>query len=287
MSVNVTTRFKQLIVPIVTLLLLLFPFFVANSQAPSKGRIVGTVVDSETGETILGANVILKGTTLGAATDINGTYVINAEPGEYTLIVSVLSYAKLSVTGVRVSTEEPIRIDVAMKPEWIEIEEVVVTAKMVQNTEATTLITRQRASAVSDAISMEMISRTGSSNAADAMSRVTGASVTDGKYVFIRGLGERYTSTHLNGNELPSADPDKRTFQLDLFPSNFLQNIVTVKSFTPDKPGNFSGGIVDIGTASFPERFLLRLSSSGSFNSQSAFRTNFLGAVGKIGRAHV
>lgn len=272
-------RSIQLFVPFITLLLVT-SFLPMQAQNPSKGRIIGSVVDSETGEAILGANVILEGTTLGAATDINGTYLINAEPGEYTLTVSVLSYAKHTVTGIRVSAGEPVRIDIAMKPEWIETEEVVVTAKMLQNTEATTLITRQRASAVSDAISMEMISRTGSSTAADAMAKVTGASVAGGKYVFIRGLGERYTSTHLNGNELPSADPDKRTFQMDLFPSNLLENIVTLKSFTPDKPGNFSGGIIDIGTVSFPEKFLLKLSSSGSFNSQTTMRPNFLGALG-------
>ncbi|MEX2189148.1 MAG: carboxypeptidase-like regulatory domain-containing protein, partial [Bacteroidota bacterium] len=136
-------RSIQLFVPFITLLLVT-SFLPMQAQNPSKGRIIGSVVDSETGEAILGANVILEGTTLGAATDINGTYLINAEPGEYTLTVSVLSYAKHTVTGIRVSAGEPVRIDIAMKPEWIETEEVVVTAKMLQNTEATTLITRQR-----------------------------------------------------------------------------------------------------------------------------------------------
>ncbi|MBN1543672.1 TonB-dependent receptor, partial [candidate division KSB1 bacterium] len=136
---------------------------------------------------------------------------------------------------------------------------------------------RQKSNAVSDAISSEAISRSGSGDAAQAMKQVTGASVVGGKYVYIRGLGERYSSTHLNGAELPSADPDKKAFQMDLFPANLLQNIVTLKTFTPDKPGNFSGGVVDIGTKTFPESFTLAFSSSATYNSHSTFNDNFLG----------
>ncbi|NIQ04315.1 MAG: TonB-dependent receptor plug domain-containing protein, partial [Aliifodinibius sp.] len=116
------------------------------------------------------------------------------------------------------------------------------------NTEALLLKKRQLSNSVSDAISAEAISRTGSGNAAEAMTQVTGASVVDGKYVYIRGLGERYSSTMLNGAELPSADPEKKAVHMDMFPSNLLDNIVTLKTFTPDKPGNFSGGMVDVGT---------------------------------------
>ncbi|HEX9614188.1 MAG TPA: TonB-dependent receptor, partial [Bacteroidota bacterium] len=249
-------------------------------QGSSKGIITGSVVDFETGEAILGANVILEGTTIGAATDLNGTYVMRADPGSYTLVVSVISYAKRTITDVRVVAGETTTIDAVMTPESIETDEVVVTARMIQNTEATTLLARQRSVAVSDAISIELVSRAGGSTAADAMTKVTGASVVGGKYVFIRGLGERYTSTHLNGTELPSADPDKRTFQMDLFPSTLLQNIVTVKSFTPDRPGNFSGGIVDLGTTSYPERFFLKISSSSAYSSGSSFSNNFLTYAG-------
>ena len=247
-----------------------------SAQIPVKGTVSGTVVDSENGEAIIGANVILEGTVTGAATDLNGMFAVNAEPGTYTLIVSFVSYSRLVITDVRVKAGETTRIEVVLKPETIETEEVVVTARMVQNTEATTLLARQRSFVVSDAISLELISRSGGSTAADAMTKVTGASVMGGKYVFIRGLGERYTSTHLNGTELPSVDPDKRSFQMDLFPSSLLQNIVTLKSFTPDKPGNFSGGIVDLGTTSYPERFFLKISSSSSYNSRSSLGTNFL-----------
>ncbi|CAN5206154.1 hypothetical protein BH23BAC3_BH23BAC3_32060 [soil metagenome] len=125
-----------------------------------------------------------------------------------------------------------------------------------------------------------MISRTGSSDAAEAMTKVTGASVVDGKYVYIRGLGDRYSSTHLNGSELPSADPDKKSFQLDLFPSSLLENLVTVKTFTPDRPGSFSGGIVDVSTVDFPERLMLELSASTTYNTQTTFKSNLFDTKG-------
>ncbi|MEX1277081.1 MAG: carboxypeptidase-like regulatory domain-containing protein, partial [Bacteroidota bacterium] len=248
-----------------------------HAQPPSNAKIVGSVIDAETGEAIVGANVFIEGTGMGAASDIDGKFVMtNVAPGTYTIVVSVISYAKQRITDVEVQHGQTVKLDITLHVASIELQEVVVTAKLLANQEATTLIMRQRAVALSDAISMELISRSGSSNAADAMTKVTGASVVGGKYVYIRGLGERYSNTHLNGSELPSSDPDKKSFQMDLLPTNLLDNIVTIKSFTPDKPGNFSGGIVDIGTASYPEKFTFRFSTSQSVNSTSSWNQNFL-----------
>jgi outer membrane receptor protein involved in Fe transport len=188
----------------------------------------------------------------------------------------MIGYAKLNVTDVVVEEGSAIKIDLILLPETYETEEVVITARILEDNEASMLKLRQRSNSVSDAISSELISRSGSNNAADAMTKVTGASVVSGKYVYIRGLGERYSSTHLNGAELPSSDPDKKSFNMDLFPSGVLDNIVTIKSFTPDKPGNFSGGIVDIGTKSYPDKFTFKLSSSSSYNNTSSFNDKFL-----------
>ena len=97
----------------------------------------------------------------------------------------------------------------------------------------------------------------------------------DGKYVYIRGLGDRYSSVQLNGSSLPNADPDKRSVPMDLFPTSLLDNIVTTKSFTPDKPGDFTGGAVNIGTKAFPDNFTLSVSASTKFNTQSSFNDQF------------
>lgn len=242
-------------------------FFSTNLLAQS-GKITGTVIDTETGEPVIGCNILIEGTSMGAAADINGSYVINNVPaGTYSLRFSSIGYAKSTVTEVEVKENELTKIDILLQVESFETEEVVVTAKLLENNEASLLVKRQKSSSISDAISAEAISRSGSSNAADAMTKVTGASVVGGKYVYIRGLGDRYSSTQLNGTELPSADPDKKSFNLDLFPSSLLDNLVTIKSFTPDKSGSFTGGLVDVTTKNYPEKLTIDFSASGSYNT--------------------
>ena len=241
------------------------------------GTIAGTVVDEDNGETIIGANVFLEGTTIGTSTDIEGRYRIEKVPtGTYSLVFSYIGFQKLTIQSVLVVEGSVVTFDIALKADAVALDEVVVEAHSVANNEAALLKDRQRSLAVSDAISAEAISKSGSSDAADVMEKVTGASVVGGKYVYVRGLGERYSSTHLNGVELPTADPDKKAVQFDLFPSNLLDNIVTIKTFTPDKPGNFSGGLVDIGTKAFPEELNVKLSISSSLNSQTHFTSDFL-----------
>lgn len=259
----------------------LLVLFLLTSSLFAQGKVTGRVYDGENGGELIGVNVFIEGTNIGAATDIDGAYIIqNVEPGEYHLIFSMIGYAKKIVTEVKVKANETTKIDVTLLPETFQTDEVVITAKLANDNEASLLIKRQKSLSVSDAISAEMISRSGSGNAADAVSKITGASVVGGKYVYVRGLGDRYSSTHLNGTELPSADPDKRSFNLDLLPSNLLDNITTVKSFTPDKPGNFSGGIVDVGTRNYPEKMSFKISSSSSFNSNTTFNNNFLSYSG-------
>lgn len=251
--------------------------FSINILPQSTGSISGKIVDATTGEELIGANIYLEGTSLGAASDLNGLYLMKSIPaGSYNLTASMIGYAKLTVTGVEVKDGQTHKLDLTLSQETIETDEVIITARMIEDNEASLLKLRQRSNSISDAISSELISRSGSSNAADAMTKVTGASVVGGKYVYVRGLGERYSSTHLNGTELPSADPDKKSFNMDLFPSGVLNNIVTVKSFTPDKPGNFSGGIVDIATKTYPDKFTLKLSGSSSYNTATSFNQNFL-----------
>ena len=230
-------------------------------------------MDGDTGETLIGVNVLVDGTGFGAATGLDGDYRIASVPaGTYDVVFSYLGYDTQRVTGVAVNAGQTTKLDLALTEQALELEgggEVVVEAEAIRNNDAALLKDRQKSAAVSDAISAETISKSGSSDAADAMERVTGASVQGGQYVFVRGLGDRYANTQLNGAVLPTADPDRRAVQFDLFPSSFLENIVTLKTFTPDKPGSFSGGLVDISTKSFPGTFSASLSASTGFSSQA------------------
>ncbi len=241
------------------------------AAAQATGSLAGTVVDGDFGGGLPGASVLVVELGTGVATDIDGHYTVRQLPaGTYTVRYSFTGYGTQTVENVEVVAGEPAQINVTLSPGQ-ELQEVVVEADeiLAANSEVGLLRVRQRAAQVSDAISAATISQSGSSDAADAMERVTGASVQAGQYVFVRGLGDRYANTQLNGSVLPTADPDRRAVQFDLFPSSFLENIVTLKTFTPDQPGSFSGGLVDINTKSFPDAFSTSFSASSGFSTQA------------------
>ena len=256
-------------------------FLAVSNYAQENGSVYGKIVDANNGEELIGANLLLQGTTLGAASDLEGNYSIKSIPaGTYTLVASMIGYSKVTITNLEITIGKSLKLDISLKSEAFETDEVLVTAKLLLNNEAGLLKNRQKSTTISDVISSEQISRSGSSDAGDALKKVVGSTVVDGKYVFVRGLGDRYSNTQLNGVELPSSDPNKKSFQLDLVPTNLLDNIITIKTFTPDKPGNFSGGIVDIGTKSYPERFTLKISGTTNYNSQATGNSNYLTYTG-------
>ena len=268
--------------------LLVFSTCASSVSAQERGKIAGVVVDAETGEALIGAGVVLVGTTTGSTTDLDGRYEIpNLEPGVYDLQFSYIGYNPVTVGNVAVRAGATTRVDMGLTSAAIEVGEVFVEARAARDSEASLLRQRQKAAAVSDAVSAEVIGRSGSSNAADAMKKVTGATVVGGRYVYVRGLGDRYTNTRLNGAELPTSDPDRNAVAFDLFPAGLLDNIVTTKTFTPDKPGSFTGGSVNIATKDFPEVFNFSVSSSLSYNSNIGVGGDFLsysgGTVGTFG----
>lgn len=252
--------------------MLLSGLCIVPAALAQTGSITGVVVDSETGETLIGATVTVPGTEMGITTDLDGRFQLgNMEPGTYELVFSYIGYHSKTVQGVEVSPGQVTEINLTLSPEAIGLGEVVVEAEAVRNAEAALLRERQKAAAVSDAISAELIGRSASSTAADALKKVTGATILDGKYINVRGLEGRYVNTQLNGAVLPSADPDRNSVPLDLFPSNLLDNIITTKTFTPDQPGSFTGGNINIGTRAFPDHSTLTFSTSLTYDSQIGF----------------
>lgn len=252
---------------ILFLFLIQFPDIKANPS--SSGRITGKVIDAKTGEALVGVSVYLEGTNQGAITDLDGYFTIkNVIPGEYSLRAQMISYSNVTVIGVKVDENQDVEVNFQLTSIVYKVNDIIVQGKALKNTEAVMLKYRQEASAISDAVSSEQIARSGSGDAAEAVKRVVGATVMDGKYVYVRGLGDRYSNTQLNGSPLPSPDPDKQAVPIDLLPANLLDNIIVQKTFTPDKPGNFSGGAVDLSTKDIPTRMSLKLSSSTGYNTK-------------------
>ncbi|MDQ3522006.1 MAG: TonB-dependent receptor, partial [Gemmatimonadota bacterium] len=246
---------------------------VTAAQAGGTGTLVGRVVDAESGRGLSGARVLVQGTNLGGTAGVDGRYAINAVPvGVHTLVVSLVGYAEKTVTGLRVPTGGSTRSDVTLSAQALGLEAITVTASAERGSVNRALDEQRTATGVVNAITAEQIARSPDSDAGAAVQRVSGVTVQEGKFIFVRGLGERYTTTSLNGARIPSPEPERKVVPLDLFPTGLLQTITTSKTFTPDQPGDFSGAQVDIRTREFPARRETTFSLATGYNSAATGR---------------
>ena len=219
------------------------------------GRIVGRILDASTGQGLSDVGVQVVGTTLGTMSGVEGRYAVpNIPAGTVTIQVRRIGYAPKTVTGILLNAGQTLEQDITMQPATVQLQTVQTTAAAERGTVNEALDQQRTATGIVSAVTSEQISRSPDSDAAQAVQRVSGVTVQDGKYVAVRGLGERYTTASLNGSRIPSPEPEKRIVPLDLFPSDLLQTITTSKTFTPDQPGDFSGAQVDIKTREFPGR---------------------------------
>lgn len=262
----------------VATLCLLFGLFLAGSSSFAQGSLIrGTIFDEITGEPLFGVSVLVKELSIGAVTDFDGKFEIKTNPGTYTLQISYLSYATIELQQVVVTAESnTILPDILMAEETSELETVTVSAAAIRTTENALMSVKRNSPNVLDGISASAFRQIGDGDAASAIKRVTGVSIEGGKYVYVRGLGDRYTKTVLNGVDVPGLDPDRNTIQMDIFPTNVIDNILVSKSFSADLPADFTGGVVDIETKDFPEEKLFRVGISGGINPSMHFNSNYI-----------
>ncbi|MDP4821809.1 MAG: carboxypeptidase-like regulatory domain-containing protein, partial [Saprospiraceae bacterium] len=262
-------------------LLSAFLMLFALLQVAAQGTISGTISDLSTGETLIGANVVIDGTSTGTSTDFDGKYQFDAPAGTYTIYISYIGYQDKRVEGVVIQDNQVTYLDVSLSDQAIDLGvEITVTAAAIERSENAILLLQRKSDKIQDGISSQEMSKFAVSDAAGAMKKVTGATVQGGKYINIRGLGDRYSLTQLNDLVIPSTDPYRNAAQLDLIPTSLLENIITSKTFTPDQPGNFTGGNVNIKTKSFPEQFTFTISASAGYNPQNNLIDNFLTHAG-------
>jgi len=245
-----------------------------------QATLFGKIVDATNGETLIGATVLIEGTTIGAMADLDGNYSIKLAPGTYSVKCRYVSYQDQTIKQLTLKAGEVKQLDFTLKSAENALGEIEIEAEQVRNTDASLVALQRKSIAIQDGISTQQISRSGATNAAESMRQMTGANVQDGKYLVMRGLGDRYSLTQLNGLPMASPDPYRNSSSLDLIPSSFIENIITLKSFTPDMPGNFTGGNVDISTKSFPETFTLNYSTVFGYNSLASLKNNFLSSDG-------
>jgi hypothetical protein len=258
---------------LIALLILTFPY-VLPAQT---GIIRGTVTDNATGEPLVGVTVQVEGTTTGTITDFDGKFELTVPEGVHTLAVSYVSFSPIRIEDTRVTAGNVTVLDNIQLTESVgQLQEVIITAEAIRTSEEALLTVKRRSANLLDGISAANISRIGDSDAASAVKRVPGVSIEGGRYVFVRGLGDRYTKSTLNGVDVPGLDPDRNTLQMDLFPTSIIDNIVILKSFTADLPGDFTGGIVDINTKDFPGEKTITASLGLGFNPSMHFNSNYL-----------
>ena len=265
-------RFNKALLPIL--------FWIPSLMLPQNhNTLSGIVTDLENNSALIGANVLIVGSSYGAATDFEGHYSIFGLPaGTYSVKVTYIGYEEVN-RDVVIKSGERKRINFQLKPAIIQSGVVNVEAEMKQDNELSAFTQRQEATEIQDNISAEQISKAGDSNVASAVRRVTGVTVIDDKYLVVRGLGDRYSSAQLNAVSMPSPEPEKRAIPLDLFSTSIIEAIDVTKSYRPDLPGTFGGGNVNIKTKVYPDRTIYRLKVGSGVNSNVIPGNTFINNV--------
>ncbi len=252
-------------------------------QAQDMCIVRGKIFDGETGESLVGAVVRIDNTepAIVSVSDFDGNFSLENVPADaQKIVISYLSYQTKIVENLNLPAGGIKIINILLNKAAEELSEVTVSAKSLRNTENAIMVFQKKSAGLVNGVSSQQISKFGDSDAASALKRVSGLSISGGKYVFIRGLSDRYSMISLNGAQIPGLDPNKNTVQTDLFPSNIIDNIIVYKSFMPDLPASFTGGYVNIETKTYPEKFTLQFSSSFGYNPQSNLSSEFLSYKG-------
>ncbi len=248
---------------------LVFLLLMSGFVFAQNGSIAGRVVDYKTKEAIIGASVVIQGTTVGSATDIDGNFLINnVKPGTYTIVVSYIAYKTQTIPDVLVESGNKTTLTIDLPEDVAELQEIVITAKKEIATDINLLNSIKEMKMVVSGISSEQIVKLPDRDAAQIAQRVSGVTITDNRFILVRGVPERYNQVMINGIIGPSTEIDKRSFSFDLIPAGLIDQLLVFKSPTAELPGDFAGGMIKIITKqpSYDE--------FTSFGFNVGFRTN-------------
>ncbi len=263
-----------------------------TGQVFAGGKLTGKITDGGTSEALIGVSITLKkpGATesvAGTMTDIDGSFMIEADAGTYELDVEYVGYQTKSITDIVIKDGQstPVILSLSERSKN-EIEEVVVRATLKKESINALYTAQKNSAAVSDGISADVIRKSPDRSTGEVLKRVSGTTIQDNKFVIVRGLSDRYNTALVDNAILPSTEPNRKAFSFDIIPANMIDNIVITKSATPDLPGDFAGGVINILTKEIPDENFNSLSIGTGFNTastgkkfQSGYRTgtDFLG----------
>jgi len=261
--------------------LCVFQLSIISFAQKGIGKLTGKVTAASTNETLPGVSVTVKATTRGVSTITDGTYILALPSGTYTIGYSYSGYKKKEITGVVIKAGESTFLDIILEVSTKQLEGVVVTANIKKESQSAVYSAQKRSAAASDGISQEAIRRTPDNNTAQVLKRVTGINVQDNRFVVVRGLGEQYNQTMLNGTVMTSTETNRNAFAFDLIPAAVVDNITVNKTATPDMPGNFAGGIVQINTKDFPDNNFFSVSLQAGYSDETYGKDFFSDKRGK------
>ena len=250
--------------------ILLLLLLISTSIYSYSQKVSGTVSDSSSGESLIGAMVLVKGESRGATVDPDGKFSIDNLTKEiYDLEIRYMGYKTQTIV---IKPIEDTLLNIQLLPSVQEIGTVVVSARSSKETNAELVKLQSNSAVVMDGTNAETFKKTPDTKASDVFKRISGASVQDNKFVVIRGLSDRYNFALINGSPLPSSESDRKAFSFDIFPSNMLDNLTVMKSGSPDLPGEFSGGVININTTEPKDKNYQNLQLSLGYNVITTFR---------------
>ena len=264
--------------------LIVFTSFIFNSLfvISQTGTINGIVIDKKTKETIIGANVIISGTTIGKSTDLNGFFEItNLKTGKYTLNISFISYNNVVLKDIKVESGKVTNLKIEIEEKSTSIEGVTVTERKKTDTELSVMNTIKQSNLVVSGISSQQIAKSQDKDASEVIRRVPGITIIEGRFVVVRGLIERYNTVWLNNATTPSSESDVRAFSFDVIPSNMIDRMMIYKTPAPELPADFAGAAIQIYTKNIPEKNSLSVSYNAGLQQGTSFNNFYRYKGGK------
>ena len=246
----------------------------------------GRILDEKDNEPLQGVTV--KVNDKEAKTDASGYYAIPLEPGKnYIINIIFKNYKKKEITDVEIKSTENTNLDVLLSKIDIknndkEIEGVVLKSSAKKETVASTIGLQKNMGVVSQVIGVEAIKKSPDRNTGEVLKRVSGVSLFEGKYIVVRGLSDRYNQAMLNGIQLSSTEPDKKTFSFDLFPASVIETLVINKTFIPEYTGEWGGGLIQVNTKDIPNTKFFNVQIGVGGNSNTLGKDFYISKGGKL-----
>lgn len=271
-------------------------FLLSTAALPAFGQITGSVRDSVTGEVLVGVavSVEIEGAdkiTAGTTTDIDGNFSFNISPGEYLLKARYSGFPAKIIKGISIQEGQAVEVPILMAERLKkELNETTIVGSQNKDWISSLYTIQKNAMSISDGVSADVIKRSPDRNTGEVLKRVSGATIQDNRFIIVRGLNDRYNTALVDGASMPSTEANRKAFSFDIIPSGMIDNIVIYKSATPDLPGDFSGGLINVLTKEVPDQNFNSISIGSGFHTastgkifQSGFRgkTDFLGFAGQ------